>query len=489
MKNFNGRAFLLTLLVLLFLLAAGMLPGIELGGTKLRKVDMLSDLRVKQQDADGQNVPIVDMDAIGKMIEADTGADSMPAAMPLPDRPDVLPEKASSLQGKPYILSTDSCREGLTCIEDYSDSIGGLSHFYASLNAIGEMDRPVRIAVFGDSFIEGDIFVSDLRQMLQKQFGGSGIGYVDITSNVAGFRPTVLHTFSGWSSHSAVDSAYARKKLGPTGHYFVAGKKGAWVNLEGTSRYATLCKKGERSYIYYENKNPLMTLSASVNGGPADTILPSVSGHMAQSHIDGDISSVRWTVQNPDSALFFGVSMESRSGVLVDNFTMRGSAGHHILSVPRDRMKTFARLRQYDLIILEYGLNVASDKVTDYSYYTVSLVKIINTLRACFPGTSILVMSVGDRCAKDEYGDYVTMPGVRELVAYQQAAAMKTGVCFWNLYEAMQSVGGMNAFVNSEPAKANKDYTHINFRGGREVARMLYESLMFGKELYDGSGE
>ncbi len=34
------------------------------------------------------------------------------------------------------------------------------------------MKRPVRIAYFGDSFIEADIFTADLREMLQQEFGG-----------------------------------------------------------------------------------------------------------------------------------------------------------------------------------------------------------------------------------------------------------------------------------------------------------------------------
>ena len=37
------------------------------------------------------------------------------------------------------------------------------------------MKRPVRIAYFGDSFIEADIFTADLREMLQQEFDFEGI--------------------------------------------------------------------------------------------------------------------------------------------------------------------------------------------------------------------------------------------------------------------------------------------------------------------------
>lgn len=39
--------------------------------------------------------------------------------------------------------------------------------------------------------------------------------------------------------------------------------------------------------------------------------------------------------------------------------------------------------------------------------------------------------------------------------------------------------------VNSKPAMANYDYTHINFRGGKHLAKILFEALMYDKEQYE----
>ena len=51
------------------------------------------------------------------------------------------------------------------------------------------MKRPVRIAYFGDSFIEADIFTADLRERFQSEFGGCGVGYVPITSSISAIAP------------------------------------------------------------------------------------------------------------------------------------------------------------------------------------------------------------------------------------------------------------------------------------------------------------
>ena len=49
----------------------------------------------------------------------------------------------------------DTCRAGMTCIEDYSDStMRCMTRFYQALDELAKAPRPVRIAYFGDSFIE-----------------------------------------------------------------------------------------------------------------------------------------------------------------------------------------------------------------------------------------------------------------------------------------------------------------------------------------------
>ena len=43
----------------------------------------------------------------------------------------------------------------------------------------------------------------------------------------------------------------------------------------------------------------------------------------------------------------------------------------------------------------------------------------------------------------------------------------------------------MADMVHAKPSLANYDYTHINFRGGKHLAELLYEALVYGKEQYD----
>ena len=105
-------------------------------------------------------------------------------------------------------------------------------------------------------------------------------------------------------------------------------------------------------------------------------------------------------------------------------------------------------------------------------------------LKQAFPQAGILIISVGDRENRDEEGELRTLRGIRPLVRYQQQAASQSGVAFWNLFEAMGSEGSMAQMVEANPPEANKDYTHLNFRGGQRLARLLFQALVKGEKEF-----
>lgn len=53
----------------------------------------------------------------------------------------------------------------------------------------------------------------------------------------------------------------------------------------------------------------------------------STTGRLQQMKVNGRIGSVRWDINRADSTLFYGVAMDGTQGVVVDNFSLRGSSG------------------------------------------------------------------------------------------------------------------------------------------------------------------
>lgn len=448
MRNYISATFLLTLLVVGVLIGLYFLPPMSVNGKPLRKIDLLADLRPEEAEEE-----VADPDSF---------------FLPPPVKP----------------VFVDTCKAGMTCIEDYSDStMRGMKPFYEALSQINFMRRPVRIAYFGDSFIEADIFTADLREMLQQEFGGCGVGYVPVTSSISGYRPTVRHSFGGWSSHSANDSTgFDRTRQDISGHYFFP-REGAYVQLKGQNKYASRLDTCEVSTFYFLNKGSV-ALRSKVNAQQEGKLHQEVGEGCIQAvSVEGKIGRVRWDVEQADSAIFYGIAMDGKRGICVDNFSTRGSSGLQLRSIPLATLQAFQRLRTYDLIVIQYGLNVATERGVKYDGYKKGMLTVIDHLKTAFPHAGILLVSVGDREYKNEKGELRTMPGVKNLIRYQQSIAAESHIAFWNMYEAM---GGQGSIVDMIDRKmANLDYTHINFKGGKHLAGILFETLLYGKEQYE----
>lgn len=450
MKNLNNRPFWLTLCVTLILIGMYHLPTGNIGEKRLRRIDILADLR--------PDVP----------EEEDTLAIDTLFKAPLPK-----PEFA------------DTCKTGLTCIEDYADSTRrGMSLFYEALASHDTLPRPVRIAYFGDSFIEGDILTSDFRALMQEHFGGKGAGFIDITSQTYGFRPTVGHAFSGWESHQYTDSiGFERAKQGINQRYFIPSGN-AYVELSGKPDYLTHLDTCGVATLYCLQTDTTATITTLVNRKETrrHTIKPSAA--VQGISVGGDIGRIRWTFSPSPQTRCYGVAMDDPTGISVDNFSLRGSGGLSLQSIPMQHLQQFNAVRPYNLVILQYGLNVATQRGKSYDGYLRGMTNVINHLKECFPQAGILVIGVGDRAYKDDQGQLRTMPGVKNLIRYQQRIAAENHVAFWNLYTAMGGEGSMPRLVEAEPQMANHDYTHINFKGGRHLAQILYDTMVYGFEQY-----
>ena len=497
MKNNVWKTFVLTLIVLVALFALFYLPRINIAGTDLRRVNILSD--VQQRTADGKIIAEVKADSIDGFVEQ--GIDSA----------------AVMVKRLEYV---DSIPKGMVAIEDFADAQGlnrEMDLFYSALDQA--RNRLVRVAYYSDSYIEGDILTMDLRGMLQGKYGGKGVGFVEINCVSSGFRRSVNAKRSGWSCYysNAKGHGFSNSLQGMAGSYFVPGGT-ATFELRGQNNvYANLLDTAEVATVYFTPSSSL-NIDYSLNGGPSSTlysgggaapaeeyveeidttvkdsvvyrrrrVTPShaqqAAGVLVSKSVTGRIGKFNMSVSGGSGSRFYGVALDGRHGVAVDNFSMRGSGGQFIETIPQETMRSFANERPYDLIIIQYGLNVAGPKQQDYSGYTSRLGNAIAHLKAAYPKASILVVSMGDRDKKGSDGLMHTMGGVKELISYERKMASDHHVAFWNLYEAMGGDGSIARM--KENKQANLDYTHINFAGGRHLAELLFEVLMNGKENYD----
>ena len=373
----------------------------------------------------------------------------------------------------------DSCPPGTTCIEDYTTAVN-MDHFYEALRCKDSIGRPVRIAYYGDSFVEGDIITDALREQLQDRFGAGGLGYVDVASEMVKLRPTVDHRADGWTDFNVMKKEGLNPaNLSLSAHYAVAGS-GAFVQytLQPMRRHMEAFEQA----TLFVGPASCSHVSVGKDGAPAESkSVDKATGAVGRVTVTGPMSRVRFDV--PYGAVAYGVALENRSGIVVDNFSIRGCSGTPLSQIPESHLRAMNTLRPYDLIIIHFGLNVANKKQKDYSAYAGHMKKVIAHFRSSMPQTALLVVSISDR--EDKVGGRLeTAPGVKQLLATQQQMAIDGGVAFWNLYEAMGGEGSIKEMAERKPAEARKDFTHINRRGGDRIAGIFCRALLHGFESY-----
>ncbi|PKK38402.1 hypothetical protein BWI96_01080 [Siphonobacter sp. SORGH_AS_0500] len=405
----------------------------------------------------------------------------------LPENPaliaDVSEEKEpDSVTVAPKVITKDSglvasvpCPKGQTCIEDYDSTGQGLKQIMKAL-AEEAQHKPVRIAFFGDSFIEGDMLCGDFRDTLQALFGGKGVGYVPVTSPVANFRVTIRHQFKNFKTYSVQEKTPGGPPLGVSGYSFVPEGNNV-VNFKTAAPYGP--SHFERVRLFYRaNQNSRVTYTLGKNAEQSDSLAG--QGYLTEHDLHTSGDQIRMSFGG--SLALYGLSFESDHGVYVDNFSMRGNSGWGLLGVSESMYQQFNKLQHYKLVILQYGLNVIQPNTTQLGWYVPKMMAAIERIKRGFPEASILIIGVSDRSMKQE-DNYISFPSIPYLIAAQRKMSQKTGVTFWNLWEAMGGEGSMVKYVNA--GLANKDYTHMKYAGGRKIARLLTRAFLFEKKKYD----
>ncbi len=451
MKNYLGQTVALALIVTVMLIALGFLPsGLRIGGRTLRAMDILSDIR----------------------------SEAMPAEDVSPAQDTLLIQLPDNLKATLVeIPAIDSIDMGVL-FEDYSPGQTRLQAFFAAIDSITSRKNTVRVAFFGDSFVEGDIILSNLRDTLQTRWGGEGVGFVPITSEVARFRRSLQHTYSNWKTHSIVKRNGGNPPYGINGFVYYPRNEAA-IRYEGTSQFRHTGQWSKLRLFYSHASDSGMVFQ--VNGGTwrPEPLLGSDNKISVFEYHQQSIRSVAFRFPYTDSLPVYGVSLENGPGFYLDNFAIRGNTGGALKFIQPSTAKAFDELMGYDLIVLQVGLNAVTNSLNNIQWYRVELERTVKHLKTCFPGRPILMISVGDRGGKvgEELGTMISVPAI---VNMQREVARANGMLFFDLFRNMGGEGTMVRFASEKPALAEKDFTHLTHAGGKVMGHRL--ATVFLKE-------
>ena len=478
-KDYTHKGWIAAAALIAVLVAVSFIPPQSLGGVKLRRANILSDLVTFDDAAAPAPKPQpfdeaefhVDMERVAERIEADTAPRAVQTTFVWDLRRDSAARRRTAAPDTARLVAQ------LTPIEDFDTT--GMRGMRAFCDTLLNARRPVRIAFFGDSFVEGDILTADLREKLQLAYGGGGTGFAPTSSPLTGFRRTVRTDAKGWTSYNIMQRKRAPETL--RGHFYVSGwmsqpAAGASTRWESTDARQRLdsCTTARVFFISPGDSRIELTLNDSlrrefeVEGAAAVRQVTVTAPH---------IRSLAFKVNSgTEGFIGYGAVFEA-DGVVVDNYSVRSNNGQAMFWTNPSVNAQVNALAGYDLVILQYGLNIMQTGVHNYTNYARQIEKMVVYVQQCFPTAAVLVLGVSDRSVKTDAG-FEPMDAIPYMLDYQRGAAENTGAAFWPTCDAMRSLGGMEQFVAN--GWAGKDFTHINYAGGRRVAWSLVDAINAG---------
>ncbi len=349
-------------------------------------------------------------------------------------------------------------------------STGALDAFIAGLQDAST--RQVRVVHYGDSQIEEDRITATIRRNLQQIYGGGGAGLLPLHQTIP--TRTIRQTLT-------IDDKPVTQKNGPQ-RYLVYGPKSQqrdsnnYGPMGQVAQMDTLLRSGSNDIVmhiepnskltsanYFSQVRLLKTDSIKVNGRSANIItLPD--------------STTKCTLEFIGQGEVYGISLETPTGVIVDNIPMRGGSGNVFTKMNATQLRTFFRQTNTRLIILQFGGNVMpwADTPERVRGYANSMRRQIRYLQDCAPEASILFVGPSDMTTiiEGEKTSYPMLPLMDQQLAKMAASE---GIAYWSLYEAM---GGWNSMIEwNEKGLAATDGIHFTQRGADKAGGLLWKWL------------
>lgn len=399
---------------------------------------------------------------------------------------------------------------------DASEQYHGLTYLVNFFEKLRQRKSQLRIAYYGDSSIEGDLICQTFRDSLQKRFGGKGVGYVGINNPIPGFRQSVRLSFSNnWQRKTVIDKDPGRFPFGISGENFRAlfprliiprdslgnvidtapppkpvavnhwVEWGASKSFYGTRSFSALRLFYGQNQADSTAQGGNRKVTSTYNGRSREFYLDGQESVNTIALADSVTTRVRADFKISGNLPLYGVSLETPNGIIVDNFSLRGNSGRSLMRITQEQLSDFQAVMDYDLIVLQYGLNVLNSKMLKYDWYTKEMNQVVDHYQKAMPGVPILIIGPSDKSIKVGAAMH-SDPSVLRITEALRQSAMDKGCAYFSFYEVMGGEDSMVEWVERRhPKLANLDYTHFNSNGAKIAGNYLLTFLLGGFSEYE----
>ena len=341
-------------------------------------------------------------------------------------------------------------------IDSTTDSRAFLQRFYASLEESNE--HVIRVLHYGDSQIEEDRMTQQIREALQARYGGRGVGLIPLAQTI----PTLTVKQTLYMNGRFVSPAKSLQR------YMVFGLKSM-----------------QRADGLYGVMGQMSVMNDSLIPGSEDVrvvakpIVPTalyerwrvIADSGVHYSIHGD------TVDLAGRGNVYGLSQESKTGVMVDNIPMRGCLGLVFTKMDSVQLATTYRDLNVRLIIMQYGGNAIpfNEKPGTIGAIVRGLREQVQYLQACAPDADILFIGPSDMMRQVD-GEWQTYPMIPYMDRLLRKMALEEHIAYFSLYRWMGGTGSMLRW--QEVGLAGTDGVHFNRAGARKAGNAVADWLL-----------
>lgn len=342
-------------------------------------------------------------------------------------------------------------------------------------------EQPLRIIHYGDSQIEEDRITGTIRERLQERFGGNGPGMMPArkhaTPHVGGGSTAELARYFNYGdvSHRA-----GIRQYGPYAD-FVRLDTVATFSFYPVSRKNQGVSTFERVTLVAGNVRSPLSVTCK---GDQRSVEPG-TGPLAFVRYELPDSSTRVSLTVAGYADLYGILLDSKTGVRMDNMPMRGSSGAIFTTMDPEQLRTFYQEENVRLILLQYGGNSVPYLTTDkaISGYLESIRKQLRLLQQLAPQAKIVFVGPSDMSTVIN-GKRQSYPKLAGLVDSLKVSATACGAAYWDIYGVMGGENSMLQWVSARPALAGSDYVHFTLAGSKKVGEMFCNAFFLYYDYY-----
>ena len=345
-------------------------------------------------------------------------------------------------------------------VDSVTDSRMFLRAFYDALAESSE--HTVRVLHYGDSQIEEDRMTQQIREVLQKRYGGSGAGLLPLAQTIP--SRTVRQELR------MVDRTITPQQ-GPR-RYMVYGLK---RDQRSDGLYGVMGQVAVMNDSLVKGSEEVTAICTPLDGRPRYTTWRVFADTSVHYSFNGD------TVYLSGKGKVYGLSQQSGTGVIVDNIPMRGCLGLVFTKMDKNQLTTFYREQNVRLIIMQFGGNAIPSNQNPGTIQGIvkGLREQVRYVRECAPEASILFIGPSDMLTQID-GEWQTYPMVPYMDRLLRKMALEENIAYFSLYRWMGGAGSMARW--QEIGLAGSDGVHFMRSGARKAGNAVAEWLMEGME-------